>query len=121
MGIRFTLSGMNADFNAITLPMTTRRNILQIFKEAIHNCAKYAEARNVSLAVDIDEQIIIITLSDDGKGFDVDAEKSKNKYGLHIMHDRAKKIDAELEISSQKNQGTLISLKCNIPLMGNRI
>jgi len=121
MGIRYTLQGIKTSFSSLILPMSTRRNILQIFKEAIHNCAKYAQARNVTLAVAMDEQIIKISLTDDGKGFDMSAEKSKNKYGLQIMHDRAKKIDAELEIISNKNQGTVVLLKYNIAQMGNRI
>lgn len=121
MGIRFTLSGINTDYKTVILPMTMRRNMLQIFKEAIHNCAKYADAGNVALAVEIDDDKIMISLSDDGKGFDASAERTKNKYGLNIMHDRAQKIDAELEIFSQKNKGTLISLKCKIPQMGDRI
>jgi ligand-binding sensor domain-containing protein/signal transduction histidine kinase len=121
MGIRFTLSGITTDYKTVVLPMTTRRNMLQIFKEAMHNCAKYAESENVALAVTLHENVIEISLSDDGKGFDVFAEKAKNKYGLNIMQDRAQKIDAELEIFSQKNEGTVISLKCKMPQMGDRI
>jgi len=119
IGVRFTLNGMNANYREIALPMNTRRDILQIFKEAINNCVKYAEASRVVLTVRVVEDQIVISLSDDGKGFDPSGEVMRNKYGLSIMRERAKKIDAELLITSQKNKGTTISLKCNIPHMGN--
>jgi signal transduction histidine kinase len=118
-GVQFTIHGMNAGFRSVVLPMNTRRDILQIFKEAINNCAKYASASEVTLTATVSDFIIEISLDDNGQGFDTNEEKNKNKYGLSIMHDRAKKIDADLKINSTKNKGTRISLKFNMPQMGN--
>lgn len=118
-GVDFTIKGMQADFDAIVLPLNTRRDILQIFKEAINNCAKYAEASEVILDTIVTEQFIEISISDNGKGFEPSVEKVKNKYGLTIMHERAKNIDADLKIHSSKNEGTRIFLKFNMPQMGN--
>ena len=118
-GILFTINGIKSSFQTIDLPMNARRNILQIFKEAINNCAKHAEADKVSLTTIISDKTINISLSDNGKGFVNTENHLKNKYGLSIMVDRAKKIDAELIIDSIKKKGTTISLKYNMPQMGN--
>lgn len=120
IGVRFTLHGMNADLRKIKLPMNTRREILQIFKEAVNNCAKYAKATEAVLSIRVVDHSIIISMADDGKGFDPSAGLLQNKYGLTIMRERAQKIGAELDIKSQISQGTSITLKCKIPHLGYR-
>jgi signal transduction histidine kinase len=119
MGIRFTIDAMNESFRRMILPMNTRRDILQIFKEAINNCAKYARASEVVLKTAVVGNKVTISLSDNGVGFDTSGERKKNNYGLNIMHDRASKIGAKLEIISQKNKGTSVTLKFNMPQMGD--
>lgn len=118
-GVQFTIHGMNAGFHNIVLPMNTRRDLLQIFKEAINNCAKYAGASKATLTTFISDNSIEITFHDNGIGFDYIKDKISNKYGLSIMNERAKKIGARLIIKSEINTGTTISLKCNMPQMGN--
>ncbi|MCF8379063.1 MAG: hypothetical protein K9H49_05760 [Bacteroidales bacterium] len=118
-GVSFIIHGMKPEFHKILLSMNTRRDLLQIFKEAMNNCAKYAAADQVALTTFVSEDFIQITLSDNGKGFDYPGDKKNNKYGLSIMQERAKKIGAELSIQTEINKGTTISLKCNMPHLGN--
>jgi len=118
-GVRFTIDGMNEGFREIVLPMNTRRDILLIYKEAINNCAKYARASEVVLKLLVVGHSVTISLCDNGIGFDTVKDSKKNNYGLNIMHERAKKIGAKLEINSQLNKGTNISLKFNMPQMGD--
>ncbi|MCF8365511.1 MAG: hypothetical protein K9H16_07010, partial [Bacteroidales bacterium] len=118
-GVRFTIHGMNAGLHSIQLSMNTRRELLQIFKEAMNNCAKYADAGEVNLITTVNDNSIGISLRDNGKGFEYTNEIINNKYGLKIMHERAKKMGAELHIKSEKYKGTTISLKCNMPHLGN--
>jgi len=118
-GVRFTIDGMNEGFREIVLPMNTRRDILLIYKEAINNCAKYARASEVVLKLLVVGHSVTISLCDNGIGFDTVKDSKKNNYGLNIMHERAKKIGAKLEINSQLNKGTNILLKFNMPQMGD--
>lgn len=117
--ILFSVCSIIIEFHKIILPMNVRRTILQIFKEAMNNCAKHSLAKEVILAANLKSGIIEISLSDNGRGFDINEEKNKDKYGLTIMHDRAKNIKAAFEIHSQKDKGTTILLKYIIPQMGN--
>ena len=86
-------------------------NIYRIFQEAINNVIKYADSGNVILSINTNDEVKYnISLADEGKGFDIH-ETFSGHYGLGNMHERAKQIDADLIITSQKNRGTTINLK----------
>lgn len=119
VGIEFSVSGMKTAYRDIILPMNTRRAVLQIFKEAINNCARHSGASDARLSVKLCGTDIHISLKDNGKGFDMPEENSGNNYGMSIMPERAKNIGAVLTVTSQKNTGTAVSLKFTMPRMGN--
>jgi len=115
--VKFNVKEMTTEMNSVNLSMELRRAIMLIFKEAMNNCLKYAEAKNIEIEISTNENKLIISLSDDGKGFDVD-EKS-NGYGLKNMRHRASKSGAELSIDSKPGKGTEITFKTNIAHLGN--
>lgn len=93
----------------ITLSMEQRRNVYLIYKEALHNIAKYADATNVSVAVRQHDQQLEMTIRDDGKGFDLATARKGN--GLANMMARAKALGGDCAISSIEGKGTTITLK----------
>lgn len=95
----------NVDFR---LPYYWSRQILLLFKEAMTNAVKYAEAEKCVLKFEITNNQLIISLCDDGIGFDENQLKRVN--GLNNMKKRAMKINGVLLINSTK--GTLIKLIC---------
>ncbi|MEZ5148807.1 MAG: triple tyrosine motif-containing protein [Bacteroidales bacterium] len=116
-GVNFIVKGIQLDLQEINLSMNARRDILQIFKEAMNNAAKYAKANNITLEVIKENNQFKINLEDDGRGFNLQNLDNK-RYGLRIMKESSK-IGGELIINSGENSGTSISLKCNIPHLGN--
>ena len=48
-----------------------RKNIFLIFKEALYNIVKYADCKKVSIALSVKNNNLMMTIKDDGKGFDV--------------------------------------------------
>ena len=103
----FRVSGYNECLYEVILDPQTKKQIVMIFKEAIHNSAKYAQASVVQLAVTTNGHYSNITLTDDGIGLSID-KKSKGR-GLKNMKNRAEKIKAHLDIHSN-NEGTSIIL-----------
>lgn len=95
---RFRALGADT-FAHVELPMEERRELLFIFKEAMHNCLKYARCQNVTFEAALREGEIVLTLTDDGVGFEVAAPHEG--YGLNNMRSRAQKIGGALEIVSQ--------------------
>ncbi|WKN42161.1 tetratricopeptide repeat protein [Tunicatimonas pelagia] len=93
-----------------SLPSGWGRHIFLIFKEALQNIRQHAQAEHVQLQATLEGNQVQIVLTDDGKGFTNPSRKS----GLNHMQRRANKIEADLTICSQPNQGTTITLLCTI-------
>jgi signal transduction histidine kinase len=110
--IDFAVKGLTTELNDVALSMESRRALMMIFKEAMNNCMKYAAARRVELAVALKSGLLEIALTDDGKGFDVNA--ASNGYGMKTMKERAEKLDAALSIVSSPGKGTTIRFGGNI-------
>lgn len=115
--IKFNVIGLKAEMNSIVLSIDSRRALMLIFKEAMNNCLKYSRANNIEMKIKIENDLLKLSLNDDGAGFILN-EKS-NGYGLKNMHNRAEKMGGKLAIESSPGEGTKITLESNITHMGN--
>ena len=91
------------------IPMEKRKDFYLIFKEAVNNVAKYSKAENATIHLTKEHGKMIMTIHDDGQGFEVEKLRSGN--GLVNMQERAKSIGGKLEISSQQGEGTTVRLE----------
>lgn len=92
----------------LALPMEIRRNLYLIIKEAINNLIKYSEASQALLHFVKDKKDIVISIKDNGKGFDTLVNTSRN--GLKNMKLRATEIGGKIDIVSSPQSGTYINL-----------
>lgn len=97
------------------VPNNIKINVYRIIQEALQNINKYANAKNVSVAILKDAENIHISVIDDGVGFDV-SRKSKG-IGLQNIESRVKTCKGKLEIKSKKGKGTSISI--DLPIHGS--
>lgn len=81
-----------------------RRNILLIAKEAIHNLVKYSQATEASLQLQLEGSNLVLTVYDNGKGFDPATVKRGN--GLVNMQQRAAELNGKAEYSAAAGKGT---------------
>ena len=85
----------------------------RIAQEALTNAARYAAATQVSVSLTIDGSNLVLEVSDDGKGFDVERyrtpEERAKHFGLLAMEERAGLVGARLSIDSAPGHGTRIS------------
>ncbi|MEJ7684504.1 MAG: ATP-binding protein [Segetibacter sp.] len=88
--------------------MANRKNFYLIFKEAVHNAAKYAECKNIWVKIESAAPHLLMIIKDDGKGFDV--QHPKNGNGLANMHKRASEMKGRLSVDSAYTQGTTVTL-----------
>jgi signal transduction histidine kinase len=94
---------------AVSLNGEYSRNIIMIFKEAMNNILRHADARNAWLGVTpLADQMVRFDLQDDGSGFD--PQGHKKGYGLGNMKVRARRIDANLQIGSAPGLGSTLRL-----------
>lgn len=105
--------------NLRRLAPLVENNLLRIGQEAITNASKYAAANSILVALDFEERQLRLSVSDDGKGFDVNSPPaSESGFGLKGMKERAAEIQADLTISSEPGEGTIVTL--TLPLLNSR-
>jgi signal transduction histidine kinase len=104
--------------------------LFRVMQEAIHNIGRHAAARNVEIRLELEDHTAIISIKDDGIGFDLtelslttlrdleskDASLSNNARGLGIsgMQERIKLLGGELDIDTAPGSGTHIYIR--VPL-----
>ncbi|HEX8041526.1 MAG TPA: ATP-binding protein [Chryseosolibacter sp.] len=97
------------------LPQKVENNIFRIIQEAINNAIKYSGASKITVSLKHTENDLIITVRDEGKGFDPQiAEASSSNLesgrGFFNMYERTEYINGNLEILSEPGQGTTVRL-----------
>ncbi len=104
---------VDTDWRGHGLPLSNDEQLQAIFilQESLSNIRKHAQAKHVKLEI-TNEQDFIMSISDDGVGFDTGRLKTLGgeHVGLGIMHERARRIHAGLQVQSQLLQGTTITL-----------
>lgn len=101
-------SNINGHHSKSVLPAEIRRNIYLLFKEAINNAVKYSNASQFDLTIAEGADGITIHFYDNGQGYRTDDIKPGN--GLRNMKNRAREINAELEITGSPGNGTTVLL-----------
>jgi signal transduction histidine kinase/ligand-binding sensor domain-containing protein len=90
-------------------PLTaeTRHNLFLALKEALHNTVKHSSATEVRIALTLDDQALVLSVEDNGRGFDLAAADSTAN-GLENMRRRLEQIGGRCEIVSAPGQGVKI-------------
>jgi len=83
--------------------------IFRIFQEALTNVAKHAQASKVSIVLSEWEKSLVLTIRDDGIGFDPNTRKPKS-YGLLGIRERAVLASGKAQIISAAGKGTTVRL-----------
>jgi signal transduction histidine kinase len=86
--------------------------VYRLVQEALTNVAKHAHAKRVSIAVTDAEGRLLVTVEDDGVGFD--QTTADGGFGLAGMRERAGLAGGDMSISSEKDRGT--SVRATLPL-----
>lgn len=96
----------------LKLPMNARKEIVLIFKEAVHNASKYSGASLVHVALHRRNGSLAVSVKDDGKGFDIALHP--DGHGLGNMKRRAVSLGAELTLNSAPGMGTLVGVEVDL-------
>src|SRR3954470_7934906 len=87
--------------------------LFRISQEALNNVAKHAGAKAVHLRLEADEQNMMLTIRDDGQGFDAQAHARPSRYGMTTMKERVMAAGGHLEVESAPGKGT--TLRARVP------
>jgi ligand-binding sensor domain-containing protein/two-component sensor histidine kinase len=113
ISLKFESPGLES---GLPIAPDVRRHVFLIFKESLNNVVKHSACTQVSVRIEQRNGKLILTVQDDGKGFEV---KDSNGHGLQSMPQRAKEIKSEFIIRSSPGSGTTLELQ--VPISKNNI
>jgi len=86
------------------------RQIFFVFREALNNIEKHAEASVVFVQLDWLEEELSLVISDNGHGFNPEETLIGNHYGLKFMQERINSLNGDFSIQSITGKGTTIRI-----------
>ncbi|TKG98461.1 sensor histidine kinase [Peribacillus simplex] len=105
---------INWKMESVTLDKGIEDHLFRILQESISNTLRHAKANSLEVLLIVRDGMIILRITDDGVGFNVEESKT-GSYGLQNMHERAVELGGTMQIVSVPNKGTKLEVK--IPLL----
>ncbi|HEY5688254.1 MAG TPA: ATP-binding protein, partial [Yeosuana sp.] len=87
-------------------------HLYRIIQESLHNIYKHANATFIKIGIRLKNNVILLSITDDGSGFDVN--KAKSGIGLKNINSRVNEINGEIRINSKKGEGTTVEIQVPI-------
>jgi len=93
------------------IPKDVSLSLYRIIQEGLRNISKHACAAHASVSLQGIDHDILLTVQDDGIGFDWAIVKENPGLGFSSMRERIRLIQGEFSIESQPEKGTLITVR----------
>ncbi len=105
----------NSNLKNIRFPQNTEIGIYRIIQEIFNNIIKHSEAKQVEINLSYEGNNLLITITDDGKGFDLEkVMKNAKGIGVQNIQTRVNYLKGEIEIQTAPGKGTAYFMKFNI-------
>lgn len=111
--LTFTIHG-----NPKNISLDVQRAVFYVFQEALSNVEKHAKAGKVDIVLAWGRDKLMLTISDNGVGFNPKSVNSNKHFGLGIVRERMVNVNGKIEISSIENSGSTI--KISVPFISPR-
>jgi two-component system CheB/CheR fusion protein len=107
------------EFTGVALPASMPREVAsclyRIAQESLQNIYKHANAKRATMALTLRKGAVLLTIADDGVGFDPKAVKGRGGLGLIGMEERARLVNGKLSIAARPGRGTRIEIGVPLP------
>jgi signal transduction histidine kinase/PAS domain-containing protein len=118
LGIQVTCETVGTDGR---LPPELETALFRVAQEAMSNIVRHAQAENVSLILESQDEFVAIDIEDDGQGFNVEATLAGGQdgapFGLMGMRERMDLLNGTLVVESRSGEGT--SVRARVPLQSS--
>jgi len=112
------LAEARIDLEAGALERESEVVLLRCAQEALSNARRHAHATNVHLSVELGAANVVLNVTDDGRGFELEAEPAG--FGLDSLRDRANAIGGGVDISSAPGRGTIVTVTISVTASAER-
>jgi PAS domain S-box-containing protein len=89
--------------------------LFRVLQEALHNVIKHSGAKRAEVRIREDSGEIHLTISDLGRGFEIDATTQRKGLGLTSMRERVRLVNGTITIDSKLRPGTTIHVCVPLP------
>lgn len=86
------------------------RQLFFVFREALSNIEKHANASLVDVRLTWNEEDLTLVIADNGLGFDPEDLDLSNRYGLRFMRERIETLNGIFEVQSANKTGTIVEI-----------
>lgn len=99
--------------NLPELPPRTIHHLRMMAQESVTNAMKHAGASHIQISLGSDAKSLLLDVSDDGRGFEADAEtwEKPGHFGCMGIRERARKLGAAVSWRSAPGTGTTVSIQ----------
>jgi len=108
-------SGVAVDFEESgaerQLEPFVERAVIRIIGEGLRNVGQHSGASNAKVILRYDDEQVVATIEDDGKGFEsneLDTAEERGHYGIVGMRERAEGVGGQLVVRSEPGRGTIV-------------
>lgn len=83
-------------------------------RELFLNTIKHAQANRAELEIESDNGNVLLTLSDNGRGFDPNTVGHASEFGLFSIRERMTYLGGKLDVDSSPGSGTRVQIHCPV-------
>lgn len=94
--------------------------IYRVVQEALHNVAKHAQAKMVTIKMDRDDEFVNVYVEDDGVGMNPKAGFRAHSFGLAGMRERVGMLHGDVNVTSARGKGTRIQVRVPAPVVAGK-
>ncbi len=102
---------VTADIAPVTISANAETDLLRVIQEALNNAARHANAAAIQLALAAQGEMAVLTVTDNGQGFDPAGNEQPYGLGLRLMQERVNELGGRFSLESAPGQGTRIEIQ----------
>ncbi|MCM3238384.1 sensor histidine kinase [Heyndrickxia oleronia] len=106
-GVTFRFINLGQEYR---LPSKYEVALFRLVQESVQNAIKHAQASEIHVKIDMQQDSVFLIVKDNGKGFDV-REKKEGSFGIMGMRERVEIIDGKITIDSKIGEGTIVMIQ----------
>ena len=97
-----------------SLSANIEAELYAVSMEALNNVLKHAQADQVTVILDYDQQRCRLTIRDNGLGFDLEAAQTGGGFGLRMMVERVERIGGTMTLDTSPGKGTIVTVEVTV-------
>jgi two-component system NarL family sensor kinase len=97
-----------------TIPLNVQANIYRIVQELLSNAVRHAHASKIIVQCSLNGNIFLITVEDNGRGFEMNTVMEAEGIGFRNIRNRVKYLNGNIDIESVPQEGTTVNIELHV-------